>query len=54
MSIVNFSSSESVVDFNFKRVIEKFVLLGKLNLMQIPPPPLTHSISSNLKWFIPT
>jgi len=40
MNIVNFSSSESVVDFNFKRVIEKFILRGKLNLMQIPPPPL--------------
>jgi len=39
MNIVNFSSSESVVDFNFKRVIEKFILRGKLNLMQIPPPP---------------
>lgn len=40
MNIVNFGSSESVVDFNFKRVIEKFILCGKLNLMQIPSPPL--------------
>lgn len=48
MNIVNFSSSESVVDFNFRWVIEKFILLGKLNLMQILH--LLSSFPSLLTW----
>jgi hypothetical protein len=54
MNIVNFSSSESAVDFNFKRVIEKFILPWKIKFdansctSSRPPAP----ILSNSRWFV--